>query len=1404
MAETLPFDVFLSHSHKDADIVRPLAERLRDDGLRVWFDESGGTTRDQALERSRVLVLCLSKNNSADWRWLEETLRYRDPFNKDRRIIPLRLDDAPIQESLAKFNHFNWSADQRDQAYGILRYICGAPAPRVAAERLTPAAGRLDRVLSLGHTDSVRSVAFSPDGRQALSGSSDKTVRLWEVSTGACVRVLEGHTESVYSVAWSPDGRQALSGSWDTTVRLWDLGTGQCVRVLEGHTDGVFSVAWSPDGRQALSGSGDATVRLWDVATGSCARVLKGHTRSVYCVIWSSEGTQALSGSADNSMRLWDLAAGSCVRVLEGHNAGVTSVTWSSGNRHVLSGSWDDTVRLWDMATGSCVRMLAGHTGGVYSVPWSSDGRQALSGSDDKTVRLWDVGTGKCVRVLEGHTEGVKSVAWTPDGRQTLSGANDKKVRLWDVGTGKCVRALDGHTESVNSVSWSPDGRQALSGSEDKTVRLWDAVTGRCVRVLKGHTGNVLSVSWSADGGQALSGADDKTVRLWEVETGKGERVLEGHTEGVLCVAWSPDGRQGLSSSRDNEVRLWDVGTGKCVRVLEGHTSSVWSVTWSPDGRQALSGSLDNTVRLWDVATGRCVRVLEGHKESVFSVAWSSDGRQAVSGSGDNTVRLWDVGTGRCLGVFAGHSNAIMSVAFLPDGHIVSAAFNGVWRVWDPAGLIPQVAETDVARNDEQYTNAKVLLVGDTGVGKSGLAERLVHQRFVATKSSHARKAHLLESKTVTQEGGVALHQETVLWDLAGQPAYRLVHQLSMDEAALACVLFDCRNESNPFEGAAYWSRVLEQARTNTKLKKILVASRIDVGGLPAGRERIDAFVREHGFSRFIATSAFRGDGCDELLTAIRDDIAWEQLPKVTTTRVLAALREYVGRLKGESNADSEALKSRPPAPLLSIAALHEGFVASYGEKIVWDEFLAHLQRLEDTDAVDLLIFQSTGAAPRPEDLVLLDPTRVDAYASAILVAAKDEPDGPGHLLEEHIRDGKFKMADEERLADRQDESHLLWFVMEKLLSLDLGLREQIQGKDYIVFPSQCTAELQFPGSAAFGVAIEFAGPVRNIYATLIAQLAHYEEFQGREFYQDAAAYLCPSGARYLIRLKDQGYGKGEIEVLFEGEVPAAMRQGFLDFVEKHLAAKSTPGSVTKRHAYRCIKCGESFEDRVVKARLQAKAPSLLCPFCGKKTRLVNLFAAPTKAAARVSAQIGIDAKAGKQRMTAELIINAKKAEGKFDVFLSHNSKDKKEVEKIAKQLLKKGIRPWLDKWDLAPGDTLQDALDGAIKSVPSALLFFGPADKGKWHILEIRQFVGRWAGNDVRIIPVILPGVDGLPEMPGFVGQTLWVDMRDWEADKDDNLYRLVCGILGRAPGDSPKAKFTARDVHEWQGSRR
>ena len=1002
------------------------------------------------------------------------------------------------------------------------------------------------------------------------------------------------------------------------------------------------------------------------------------------------------------------------------------------------------------------------HGAEVYDYTFDPKTSRAASVCKDRNIQLWNSESWDYLGTLKGHTGEVNSASWSSDGQRLLSCSDDRTVRLWDVGKRHCLRVFKGHADDVNSVVWSADSKYALSGSDDRSMRLWDVETGRCLSRMKGHKALIFSVALSSDQKFALSGSDDATVRLWEVKTGRTLNIFEGHTGIINAVQFSSDQRFALSCSHDRTIRLWDVQSGRCLHKLEGHAAAVRSIACSSNCQYVLSGSTDMSVRVWDIETGECLEICDGHRSAVRRVIWSIDGRRALSGDDAGGVRIWDMSNLALLRV----------TQFLQPQSIPLA----------------QV----------QYTNAKVLLVGDTGVGKSSLAERLIRNRFVPTKSSHARKAHVLDTQVIPSAGGVTVHRETMLWDLAGQPAYRLVHQLSLEDATLACVLFDNRSETNPFEGAAYWSQVLDQARTGTKVKRILVASRTDVGGLPASRERIESFARDHGFTEFIPTSANTGAGCEDLLEAIRGGIAWEQLPTVTTEGPLAPLRAYIGALKGERNG-----RIAVASKLLTVSQLHEGFSADYGKKIPRDEFIAHLKRLEDTDAVKVLVFHSTNSKPGAETLVLLDPTRVDAYASALLVAAKDEPDGPGHLRESSIREGRFTLDREERLADPDSEKHVLWFVLEHLLSRDLALRETIKGDEYIVFPSQCTAELQFPGVAVFGVGFGFAGPVRNIYAVLIAQLAHFEGFNKREFFHDAAAYRPDAGGRCIIRLRDHGRGQGELELSFELDTPPTVRQGFIEFVGKFLESRSTLGSVTKRHAYLCVnrECRKPFDDAVVQARLAARKKQLVCPYCDKKTPLVDLLAAPTGATQSVVARIDTDAVAGRRRMTAALVIKAKEAEGMFDVFLSHNAKDKGAVEKIAKRLLAVGIRPWLDKWNLSPGDTVSDALEKAIKTIPCAALCFGPADVGKWHIMEMRAYVERWASGDARMIPLILPNVKEMPELPIFIRQTLWVDMRSWEQSKDDGFYRLVCGIAGKQPGDSPMRKFGARDVAKWQG---
>jgi hypothetical protein len=291
----------------------------------------------------------------------------------------------------------------------------------------------------------------------------------------ASVPELSAHDGSrVYSVSFSPDGKFALSGASDKTIKYWDLQTRKRIRTLEGHADKVFSVSISQNGKRALSGSSDRTVRYWDLETGKCIRTHWGHTGTVFSVWISPDGKFALSGSEDGTLRYWDLQTGKCIRTLVGHADTVSSVSISQDGKRALSGSSDRTLIYWDLKTGKCLRTLKEHRSPIVTVAISPDGKCAVSADSYGRIHYWDIETGDCLLTLKDRSmRQVSSISISPDGKYVLSGGRDKLLRYWELQTGKCIRTLKGQLGEIDSVSISPDGRFGLSGSSLGKVALW-------------------------------------------------------------------------------------------------------------------------------------------------------------------------------------------------------------------------------------------------------------------------------------------------------------------------------------------------------------------------------------------------------------------------------------------------------------------------------------------------------------------------------------------------------------------------------------------------------------------------------------------------------------------------------------------------------------------------------------------------------------------------------------------------------------------------------------------------------------------------------------------------------------------------------------------------------------------
>ncbi|MBW4560444.1 MAG: ribosome assembly protein 4 [Mojavia pulchra JT2-VF2] len=521
-----------------------------------------------------------------------------------------------------------------------------------------------------GHSGSVYSVSFSPDGSKTLAtASSDSTVKLWDIS-GKLLKTLKGHSGVVRGVSFSPDGKTIATASYDRTVKLWDI-SGKLLKTLNGHSGFVWGVSFSPDGKTIATASYDRTVKLWDIS-GKLLKTLNGHSGSVYSVSFSPDGKTLATASDDSTVKLWDIS-GKLLKTLNGHSGYVLGVSFSPDGKTLATASSDSTVKLWDIS-GKLLKTLNGHSGYVWGVSFSPDGKTLATASSDSTVKLWDI-SGKLLKTLNGHSGYVRGVSFSADGKTLATASSDSTVKLWDI-SGKLLKTLNGHS----SVSFSPDGKTLATASSDSTVKLWD-ISGKLLKTLNGHSGYVLGVSFSADGKTLATASSDSTVKLWDI-SGKLLKTLNGHSS----VSFSPDGKTLATASLDSTVKLWDI-SGKLLKTLKGHSGSVLGVSFSPDGKTLATASSDSTVKLWDIS-GKLLKTLNGHSGYVRGVSFSPDGKTIATASDDSTVKLWDI-SGKLLKTLKGHSSSVNSVSFSADGKtLATASLDSTVKLWDISGKL--------------------------------------------------------------------------------------------------------------------------------------------------------------------------------------------------------------------------------------------------------------------------------------------------------------------------------------------------------------------------------------------------------------------------------------------------------------------------------------------------------------------------------------------------------------------------------------------------------------------------------------------------------------------------------------------------------------------------------------------
>jgi small GTP-binding protein len=472
---------------------------------------------------------------------------------------------------------------------------------------------------------------------------------------------------------------------------------------------------------------------------------------------------------------------------------------------------------------------------------------------------------------------------------------------------------------------------------------------------------------------------------------------------------------------------------------------------------------------------------------------------------------------------------------------------------------VAPVPDVPAPPDQVQYTNAKVLLVGETGVGKTGLSKVLAGEKWRASDSTVG--AWATQWKLPVAHGD-RVDREIWLWDFGGQADQRLIHQLYMDETALVALIFDGQKEGL-FETLAQWDRDLNRA--SREATKLLVAGRVDAGRLRVSRHQVEAFAKERNFSGFFETSAKVGTGCEELKRAILNGIKWKNIPWRSSPPLFKRLKEEIVRLK---DAGRVLIRINELREMLQLRL--SGTAARFTD----EELKAVVRLLAGPGVVWELKFGSW---------VLLHPERINAYAQAVIQTMRCDEEERGCIAEERVLNGDLVYASVERLGS-DEERFVLLAMHQMLVERGLCIREHTDQGALLVFPSYYRRERpELVGHPAVLVSYRFNGFLDEIYSTLVVRLHHTRPFERDVLWRYAADFKTLTEKKLGVKLIRRAEGVGELELYFDTKIPVEEQIIFSRYVHEHLLQKSQ--DVVRLRHYVCKHCGTPVGNREVAMR---------------------------------------------------------------------------------------------------------------------------------------------------------------------------------------------------------------------------
>ncbi len=646
-----------------------------------------------------------------------------------------------------------------------------------------------------------------------------------------------------------------------------------------------------------------------------------------------------------------------------------------------------------------------------------------------------------------------------------------------------------------------------------------------------------------------------------------------------------------------------------------------------------------------------------------------------------------------------------------------------------------------------RYKNAKIVIIGNSGTGKSSLNLALTEGKpVIAGHVPEKPQVRLLAREEKQYSSGQREICETFLCDMEWYSGYRLIHQVCLRHVAVALIVLDVRNDSDPEAGVEEWVSAVQRIKSQdaTTIKMFLVITRKDRdGGGSRFSARIQRLQRRLSLNAVFETSATEGWGISELKQAILAAIAWEDLPAVNSEDLMQQFQHFLSE------------KQREGRDFLPVHELQEVF-----EKLCMATGCRDAERQAQFEAcIRCSEMQGTIRQLSLGRYILLQPRLFNIYASGLIDKAKDDPDGFGCIDEQKALNGAFSLPDETaRIKDGALERLLLGSILHDFQRCNLVFKDGAGPKTNLVFPSQSTQDMpDLPTSAQEYYTIHFEGEANSIYATLVAHLAHSGSFVKRDLWRNAVTYVDERGNICGVSRHMHSRTECTLTIFFEAPVDEETRKfftesvfGFVKLYDRH---------ASKMPAFRCPGCGTNFPDYQLQSMRNRGKSNFACPVC--------------ETIAPLPASLSMD-------LALQEKIKRRKEMGDYDVFLccSEEEEDWQAAGKIYQELEKRGVVVWFEGRDVRPGSIVVREIEKQIKKVKAAVVCFGKDNSdSRW--LEVQQdaLLGQFIKRrNCTINPVLLKHAPAAKPTSALFN----FSCVDFHRDNPDPIEQLIWGIFG------------------------